>query len=240
VKAIVVRVDSPGGDGSASDLIWRELRRAREEKRKPVVASMGDVAASGGYYVAVAADEIFAEPSTLTGSIGVFVGKFDLEELYRDLGVKLVTNKRGKSADLFSTARSLSDEEKKTLQAWVDAFYEQFVDRVAEGRHLPRERVHEMAQGRVWSGRQAQERGLVDKMGGLRDAIASAKARAGIGADDPVLLDDQGKREVSFLPSVQVLPGSLAPLSQRALRALSLLGEPGTLRAVLPFDLEVN
>jgi protease-4 len=240
VKAIVVRVDSPGGDGSASDLIWRELIRARKEKGKPVVASMGDVAASGGYYVAVAADEIFAEPSTVTGSIGVFVGKFDLEELYRDLGIKLVTNKRGKSADLFSTARALSDEEKKTLQAWVDSFYDQFVDRVAEGRHLPRDRVDELGRGRVWTGRQAQERGLVDKMGGLRDAITSAKARAGIGVDEPVLLDDQGKREVSFLPSVQVLPGSLAPLSARALRALSLLGEPGTLRAVLPFDLEVN
>jgi len=240
VKAIVVRIDSPGGDGSASDLIWRELVRARKEKGKPVVASMGDVAASGGYYVAVAADEIFAEPSTVTGSIGVFVGKFDLEELYRDLGIKLVTNKRGNSADLFSTARALTDEEKKTLQAWVDSFYAQFVERVAEGRHMPRERADQLGRGRVWTGRQAQERGLVDKLGGLRDAIASAKARAGIGADEPVLLDDAGKREVSFLPSVQVLPGSLAPLSARALRALSLLGDPGTLRAVLPFDLEVN
>ena len=140
VKAIVVRIDSPGGDGSASDLIWRELSRARKEKGKPVVASMGDVAASGGYYVAVAADEIYAEPSTVTGSIGVFAGKFDLEELYRELGLKLTTVKRGKSADLFSTARALTDEERRTLQEWVDAFYGQFVDRVAEGRRLPRER----------------------------------------------------------------------------------------------------
>ena len=240
VKAIVVRIDSPGGDGSASDLIWRELVRARKEKGKPVVASMGDVAASGGYYVAVAADEIYAEPSTVTGSIGVFVGKFDLEELYRDLGVKLVTNKRGKSADLFSTARALTDEERRTLQGWVEAFYDQFVDRVAEGRHLPRERVDELGRGRVWTGHQALERGLVDKMGGLREAIEAAKARAGLAPDEPVLLDDQGKREVSFLPALQVLPGSLRPLSARALRALSLLGEPGTLRAVLPFDLEVN
>jgi protease-4 len=240
VKAIVVRIDSPGGDGSASDLIWRELVRARKEKGKPVVASMGDVAASGGYYVAVAADEIYAEPSTVTGSIGVFVGKFDLDELYRELGLKLVTNKRGKSADLFSTARALTDEERAMLQHWVDAFYEQFVERVAEGRRLPRERVDEMGRGRVWTGRQAQERGLVDKLGGLREAIESAKARAGIPSDEPVLLDDEGKREVSFLPALQVLPGALQPLSARALRALSLLGEPGTLRAVLPFDLEVN
>ena len=222
VRAIVVRIDSPGGDGSASDLIWRELQRARKEKGKPVVASMGDVAASGGYYVAVAADEIYAEPSTVTGSIGVFVGKFDLEELYRDLGVKLVTNKRGKSADLFSTARALTDEERRTLQDWVEAFYGQFVDRVAEGRHLPRERVDELGRGRVWTGHQALERGLVDKVGGLREAIEAAKARAGLAPDEPVLLDDQGKREVSFLPALQLLPGSLRPLSARALRALAL------------------
>jgi len=240
VKAIVVRVDSPGGDGSASDLIWRELTRARREKGKPVVASMGDVAASGGYYVAVAADEIYAEPSTVTGSIGVFAGKFDLEELYRELGLKLTTVKRGKSADLFSTARALTDEERRTLQEWVDAFYGQFVDRVAEGRRLPRERVDELGRGRVWSGNQALERGLVDKIGGLREAIAAAKSRAGIAQDEPVLLDDEGKREVSFLPALQVLPGSFRPLSARVLRALSLLGEPGTLRAILPFDLEVN
>jgi protease-4 len=240
VKAIVVRIDSPGGDGSASELIWRELQRARKEKGKPVVASMGDVAASGGYYVAVAADEIYAEPSTVTGSIGVFVGKFDLEELYRELGLKLVTNKRGKSADLFSTARALTDEERRTLQGWVEAFYGQFVDRVAEGRRLPRQRVDELGRGRVWTGQQALERGLVDKMGGLRDAIDAAKVRAGLPPDEPVSLDDEGKLEVSFLPAFQLLPGSLRPLSARALRALSLLGEPGTLRAVLPFDLEVN
>jgi protease-4 len=240
VKAIVVRIDSPGGDGSASDLIWRELVRARKEKGKPVVASMGDVAASGGYYVAVAADEIYAEPSTLTGSIGVFVGKFDLDELYRDLGLKLTTVKRGKSADLFSTARALTDEERRTLQAWVDAFYAQFVERVAEGRHLPPQRVDELGRGRVWTGNQALERGLVDRIGGLRQAITAAKARAGIDADEPVMLDDPGKREVGLLPALHILPGSLRPLSERVLRALSLLGQPGTLRAVLPFDLEVN
>jgi protease-4 len=239
VRAIVVRIDSPGGDGNASDLIWRELVRARE-KGKPVVASMGDVAASGGYYVAVGADEIYAEPSTITGSIGVFVGKFDLEELYQSLGVKLVTNKRGKSADLFSTARALTPEERRMMQGWVDVFYQQFLDRVAQGRRLPRERVDELARGRVWSGQQALERGLVDKLGGLREAIQAAKVRARIAPDAPVLLDDPGKREVSIGPALQLLPGALRPISARALRALSLLGEPGTVRAVLPFDLEVN
>ncbi|HMC33326.1 MAG TPA: S49 family peptidase, partial [Myxococcales bacterium] len=138
------------------------------------------------------------------------------------------------------TARALTDEERRTLQEWVDAFYGQFLDRVAEGRRLPRERVDELGRGRVWSGNQALERGLVDKIGGLREAIAAAKSRAGIAQDEPVLLDDEGKREVSFLPALQVLPGSFRPLSARVLRALSLLGEPGTLRAILPFDLEVN
>ncbi|HWE22776.1 MAG TPA: signal peptide peptidase SppA [Myxococcales bacterium] len=239
VKAIVVRIDSPGGDGNASDLIWRELVRARE-KGKPVVASMGDVAASGGYYVAVAADQIYAEPSTITGSIGVFIGKFDLEELYRTLGLKLVTNKRGKSADLFSTARMMTPEERTMMQQWVDASYALFVERVAQGRHMPRERVAELARGRVWSGQQALERGLVDKLGGFRDAIAAAKVRAGIAPDDPVVVDDPGKREVSVAPVLQFLPGALKSISERTVRALSLLGEPGTVRAALPFDLEVN
>jgi protease-4 len=239
VKAIVVRVDSPGGDGNASDLIWRELVRAKE-KGKPVVASMGDSAASGGYYVAVAADEIYAEPSTITGSIGVFIGKFDLEDLYHSLGLKFVTNKRGKSADLFSSTRAMTPEERRMMQAWVDVFYGQFVDRVAQGRHLPRERVEELARGRVWSGQQAIERGLIDKLGGLREAIQAAKVRAGIAPEEQVTLDDPGKRELGVAPVLQLLPGALRPASERAVRALSLLGVPGTLRAALPFDLEVN
>jgi protease-4 len=239
VKAIVVRIDSPGGDGNASDLIWRELIRAKE-KGKPVVASMGDVAASGGYYVAVAADEIYAEPSTITGSIGVFIGKFDLEELYHSLGLRFVTNKRGKSADLFSSARAMTEEERRMMQQWVDVFYEQFVERVAQGRHLPRERVGELARGRVWSGQQAVERGLIDKLGGLREAIQAAKVRAGIAPEELVVLDDPGKREVSVAPVLQLLPGALRPMSARTVRALSLLGGPGTVRAALPYDLEVN
>ena len=239
VRAIVVRIDSPGGDGNASDLIWRELERAKE-KGKAVVASMGDVAASGGYYVAVAADEIYAEPSTITGSIGVFIGKFDLEELYRTLGLHLVTNKRGKSADLFSTARAMTPEERRMMQEWVDASYRLFIDRVAQGRHLSRERVGELARGRVWTGQQALERGLVDKLGGFREAIQAAKVRAGIAPDDPIVLEDPGKRELGVAPVLQFLPGALRSFSERTLRALSLLGEPGTIRAALPFDLEVN
>jgi protease IV len=236
VKAIVVRIDSPGGDGTASDLIWRELVRARVEKHKPVVASMGDVAASGGYYVAVASDEIWAEPSTVTGSIGVFVGKFDLHELYGGLGLNLVTDKRGKSADLFSTARPLSDDERAMLQRWVESFYWQFVDRVAQGRKLTRDQVDAIARGRVWSGAQAQQRGLVDKMGGFDDAVRAAAARAQVSDYD---VDDPGRSSFAFNP-VRFLPEQIRGVSERTLRAASLVGEPGELRAALPFDLEVN
>jgi protease-4 len=237
VKAIVVRVDSPGGDGTASDLIWRELVRARVEKKKPVVATMGDVAASGGYYVAVGADEIWAEPSTVTGSIGVFVGKFDLHELYRGLGLNLVTDKRGKSADLFSTARPLTDEERKTMQRWVQGFYDQFVDRVAQGRKLTREQVDAVGRGRVWSGSQAQQRGLVDQLGGFEDAVRSAAARAHVADYE---LDDPGRGSAGFGPGIHLLPEQVRGLSERALRAIALVGEPGEMRAALPFDLEIN
>jgi len=240
VRAIVVRIDSPGGDGTASDLIWRELIRAREEKHKPVVASMGDVAASGGYYVAVAAEQIYAEPSTITGSIGVFIGKFDLHSLYGGLGLTLVTNKRGESADLFTTARPLTDAERQMMQGWVDAFYEQFVERVAKGRNLSTQQVDALGRGRVWSGAQAMERGLVDRMGGLPDALREARRRAGFEPGDEVAVDDPGRSESRIGPDVQVLPAQLRGLSEGAARVLSLLGEPGTLRAALPFDLEVH
>src|SRR6267143_3448704 len=186
VSAIVVRIDSPGGDGTASDLIWSELVRARKVKGKPVIASMGDVAASGGYYVAAGADAIFAEPGTVTGSIGVFVGHFDASELMGKLGLNLETVKRGASADLFSPNRSLTERERKTLQSWVDNFYDGFVSRVAEARGLSKADVDRVAQGRVWTGAQALDRGLIDRIGGLEDALAEAKRRAGLGPDSEI------------------------------------------------------
>lgn len=237
VAAIVVRIDSPGGDGNASDLIWRELVRARKEKKKPVIASMGDVAASGGYYLAAGADEIFAEPSTITGSIGVFIGHFDASELFSSLGLNLVTVKRGASADLFSPGRSLTDAERKTLQSWVEGFYSDFLDRVAIGRGLQKPEVDEVARGRVWTGAQALSHKLVDRLGGLEDALAEARRLSG-GGDAEV--HDEVPHDVQLsdvaMASVQ-LPAGLLP---RVLRSVSVLGEPGTLRAILPFDLEVR
>ena len=240
VAAIVVRIDSPGGDGNASDLIWRELVRARKEKKKPVIASMGDVAASGGYYVAAGADEIWAEPSTVTGSIGVFVGHFDAEELFGKLGLNMTTVKRGKSADLFSPARDLNDTERKTLQSWVDSFYEQFLGRVSESRGLSRDEVDKVARGRVWTGAQALSRKLVDHLGGLDDALRAAKKRAGLEGD--VEIDDQIETtvDVGDFASVGILSALPAGVGPRAIRALQLLGEPGTMRAALPFDLEIR
>ncbi|HEY6910075.1 MAG TPA: signal peptide peptidase SppA [Myxococcales bacterium] len=242
VSAIVVRIDSPGGDGNASDLIWRELVRARKEKKKKVVASMGDVAASGGYYVAAGADEIFAGPGTITGSIGVFVGHFDASELFGKLGLSLVTLKRGESADLFNPDRGLTDAERRTLQAWVDDFYATFVDRVAEARGLSREQVDAVGRGRVWTGSQALSRKLVDRLGGFQDALAEAKRLAGLAPDEDVDLDDEIPLEVGFtdfagVSALDAVPMNLGP---RAVRALRLLGEPGTVRAALPFDLEVR
>jgi protease-4 len=239
----VVRIDSPGGDGNASDLIWRELVRARKEKKKPVVASMADVAASGGYYVAAGADEIWAEPQTITGSIGVFVGHFDAEELYGKLGLHMVTVRRGASADLFSTARDLTDRERATLQGWVEGFYSQFLDRVAEARKMDKAEVDKVARGRVWTGEQALQRKLVDHLGGLDDAIAAARERAGISAGDEIEVVDEVSAQVglSDLAVAKALEGVKLPsVLSRAMRAARLVGEPNTIRAILPFDLEVR
>jgi protease-4 len=243
VAAIVVRIDSPGGDGTASDLIWRELYRARKEKKKPVVASMGDVAASGGYYVAAGADEILAEPSTITGSIGVFIGHFDAEELFGKLGLRMVTTRRGESADLFEPNRSLTDPERKTMQAWVDGFYKTFVERVSEARNLKFDEVDQIARGRVWTGAQALDRHLIDKLGSLEDAISEAKIKAGLDADAPLEVEDESEANFALSDFAGASSGfsvGQLPMASRILKAVHLLGEPGTVRAALPFELEVR
>ncbi len=179
VKAIVLRVDSPGGDGFASDLIWREVVRAR--RRKPVVASMGDVAASGGYLAAVGADAIVAEPSTITGSIGVFALKPDLSGLLAKLSVARAASSRGENAQWRSFAKPWTASERRAIEKQVDGFYRSFVERVAEGRKLSREEAELLAGGRVWTGKQAFDRRLVDRLGSVQDAIALARERAGLG-----------------------------------------------------------
>jgi protease IV len=187
VKAIVLRVDSPGGDALASDLIWRAVMKARE--KKPVVASLGDVAASGGYYVAAGAHTILAEPNTVTGSIGVFGLLFNAERLADDIGVRTYPLERGALPGP-STFRPLSDAERAALQLSVDATYERFLDAVTAGRGeqsgLDKEQLRAVAEGRVWTGAQAEERKLVDRMGGIMDALDEARSRAGLGEEEQI------------------------------------------------------
>jgi protease-4 len=186
VKAVVLRIDSPGGSTLASDLIWRELERLRAEK--PLVVCMGDLAASGGYYLSMSADAIVAEPLTLTGSIGVFVGKADLTGLYQKVGINHEVIARGDNADLFTDLRPFSDEQREEIRKQLRRFYERFVDKVAEGRGLSFAQADSVARGRVWSGKDAEKLGLVDELGGLQEAVEVAKNLAGIPADDKVSL----------------------------------------------------
>lgn len=237
VKAIVLRVDSPGGDGLASDLIWREVVRARA--KKPVVASMGDAAASGGYLVAVGADAIVAQPSTLTGSIGVFALKPDLSGLLGKLSIGREAFARGQNAQLTSLAKPWTPSERRAVERQIEAFYRLFVDRVAEGRKLPRAEVEPLAGGRVWTGRQAFERHLVDRLGSLEDAIALAKERAHLGATEPVEIRRTGAGgELGAAMEGVLAAGAPADPVSRALaalpevRALALLAEAGPVLAL--------
>ena len=185
VKAVVFRVDSPGGSYVASDAIWREVVLTRKAG-KPIVISMGDLAASGGYMVSMAADAIVAQPGTLTGSIGVFGGKAVIGGLLEKLGVSSETVGEGANAGMFSPTNAFSEAQWARVNAWLDRVYDDFVNKVAEGRGLSRERAHELAKGRVWTGADARERGLVDELGGLEDALALARSKAGLAADAPV------------------------------------------------------
>jgi len=178
IRAIVLRIDSPGGSAIASDVIWREVVLTREQK--PVIASMSDVAASGGYYIAMPAHAIVAQPATLTGSIGVVFVRFVIDGTLDKLGVNLETVKRGRYADLFSPVRPFTPDERKKVGELLQATYDAFVEKAAAGRHTTPERIDAIAQGRVWTGQQAKELGLVDELGGLDRALTLAKERAKI------------------------------------------------------------
>lgn len=185
VKAVVLRIESPGGSSMASDVMWRELTLLA--KKKPLVVSMGSVAASGGYYVAAPAKLIYALPLTITGSIGIFYGKADVSELLGKLGVNIEVRKTTARADAESFYRGFTDDERAELNHKVKQFYDVFVDRVAEGRHMTKEAVDAVGQGRVWAGQQAIERGLVDRMGGLRHALEAAREMAHLSSDTPIV-----------------------------------------------------
>lgn len=188
VQAIVLRIDSPGGSGEASDDVWREVQRVRHVK--PVVVSMSNLAASGGYYIACGADAIVAEPGTITGSIGVFGGKLNYLGLAHKLGITVESISRGRHAEMMSPFRDFTPEESARFQAQLEAFYREFIGRVAQGRRMEPAVVDSLGQGRVWSGVAAKRFGLVDSLGGLDVALALARERAHVDPDRelPVVL----------------------------------------------------
>jgi protease IV len=187
VRAILFRIDSPGGSAVASETIWHAVEEARRHG-KPVVVSMGDLAGSGGYYIAVGADKIVAEPATLTGSIGVFAGKLVIADLLKKLGITTDSAQKGANAAMFSMDSDFSAPAHRRLEAFLDSVYGGFKERVAKGRHLTPAAVEEVAKGRVWTGEEAKKRGLVDAVGGYGTAIGLAKSLAKIPPGAPYRL----------------------------------------------------
>ena len=246
IEAIVLRINSPGGGAVASDLIWREAVLAADAK--PLVASMSDVAASGGYYVALPASVIVAQPATLTGSIGVVGGKLAFGAALDKLGVAVEAVSAGRNAAIASPVTPFSDEERARVQEQIDAFYEEFLARAAEGRGMSRDAVHAVAQGRVWTGRQARAAGLVDELGGMSEAVAAAKRLAGIAAEQEVRLvpyprprtfvellgEGLAVRAGSGLPAGWLRLGPAAAGAAAAVAPLGLF-RPGEPLALMPF-----
>ncbi|HUI34326.1 MAG TPA: signal peptide peptidase SppA, partial [Stellaceae bacterium] len=185
VRAIVFRIDSPGGSATASESIWRDVMRAHQ-RGKPIIVSMGDVAASGGYYVAAPADKIVAEPATLTGSIGVVGGKIVLGGLFEKLGITTDSAQRGANADMYSVVQDFSPQASQHLADELNNTYRGFKDHVAAGRHLSADAVEAAAQGRVWTGEDALRLGLVDALGGYDTAFALARQAAKLASDAPI------------------------------------------------------
>jgi protease-4 len=246
VRAIVFRIDSPGGSATASETIWREVMRAHQ-RGKPIIVSMGDVAGSGGYYVAAPADKIVAEPATLTGSIGVVGGKIVLAGLLEKLGITTDSVQRGANADMFSLAQDFSPRARQHLADELDNTYRGFKDRVAAGRHLTPDAVEAAAKGRVWTGEDALRLGLVDALGGYDTALALARQAANLPADAPIdIVVYPRERGLAALLFGRLTDrddddtGGPAATLQQSLAALRVLaaaidtvsGDPGILRMI--------
>ncbi|REJ77458.1 MAG: signal peptide peptidase SppA [Acidobacteria bacterium] len=258
IKAIVLRVDSPGGSALASDLMWHALEKAKE--KKPVVVSMGDYAASGGYYIACNANKIVAEPSTLTGSIGVFLGKPVLKGFYDWVGVSNEYILRGKNAGIFRETEKWTDDERAQFQEQANnIYYNNFVPKVATGRGMNNEQVDSIGQGRVWTGAQAKRNGLVDEIGGLEKAIEIAKELANLPADKDVKRVVLPKPETLFerllgtsndttfssveeMKAQEALIKALPEDVRRSLRFAALFDrmKKGEAMMILPYDLEIE
>ncbi len=241
VAAIVFRIDSPGGSSVGSDVIWREIHLAGKDK--PVVVSMSDLAGSGGYWVAMAAHKIVAQPQSLTGSIGVLAGKFSLAGLYEKLGVTAERVAFGDKADIFTTFRPFTREERNVLKEEILWTYDRFLTKAAEGRKLDKEDVDKAGRGRVWTGRQAKELGLVDELGGLTTTIGLAKRLAGIPAAEDVRLVVQPKKrsfwQTLFGGSGIGFAHESLPRLGRIQEALDMMSET-RIWALMPLWIEAN
>jgi len=202
IKAVILRIDSPGGSGLASDLLWREVHLIRQNK--PLIVSMSDIAASGGYYLAMEGEPILAQPTTLTGSIGVIAGKVNLRGLYHKVGMKKEQLKRGANADLFSDYSSLEGGKRGKLRRELEYFYQSFVEKASQARKMKKSHLEKSAQGRVWTGRQAKELGLIDEFGGLWRAIELAKAKIGLSPEERVKINIYPRVRKKFLPALRI------------------------------------
>ncbi|HEX6961248.1 MAG TPA: signal peptide peptidase SppA, partial [Lacipirellula sp.] len=252
VKAIVLRVDSPGGSALASDLIWRQTQAID----KPIVASMGDVAASGGYYISMGADRIFAEPGTVTGSIGVVGGKMAMKGLFDKLGIDTESIARGENSGMFSSTAKFSKSEREVVEKMMKDVYEQFTSKAAKGRGLEQDELEKFAGGQVFTGRVAKRHGLVDEVGTLRDAIQSAKRLAGLDTDEKVEikvlpkpenpfealfgadLDAEKEASAQVLTTIGVLAPELKGALQHAMQLRMVMQEPVAL--MMPYWFEIK
>jgi protease-4 len=255
IKAVVLRVDSPGGSGLASDIIWHAVEAANQ--KKPVVVSMSDVAASGGYYISASASKIIAQPSTITGSIGVLAGKPVMRGFYDWLGISNEYVLRGKNAGMFRETEKFSDDERKKFEDWIKTtYYQDFVPKVAKGRNKDAQYVDSVGQGRVWTGAQARDRGLVDDFGGLDKAIEVAKQLAKIPADKGVervilpypttflqeLLSGGGENSNTQIEQQRAVYAALPEDARRAFRYMQMMDrmKNGESMLVMPFDLRIK
>ncbi len=258
VVAIVLRIDSPGGSALASDLIWHETQVIK----KPIIASMSDVAASGGYYIAMGTDKIIASPGTITGSIGVVGGKLAIRGLYEKIGITTETIERGRNSGIFGSSGKFTESQRAVITSMMEDTYGQFTTKAAEGRKMPVDKLRELAGGRVYTGRQALENGLVDQLGTLQDAIAEAKQMAGIDKDVDVKLevlpeptnffeslfgDLDAEEEVTLsrpnmfhsgLKGLERVSPEMVDVARRAYRLRAVFDQPAAL--VMPFELDVR
>jgi protease IV len=249
VVAIVLRVDSPGGSALASDLIWHETQVIK----KPIVASMGDVAASGGYYISMGAKKIFAAPSTITGSIGVVGGKLAMTGLFSKVGITTETIERGKNSGIFSSSGKFTDSQRDVVKKMMEDMYGQFTTKAAKGRNMPVENLRKLAGGRVYSGRQAKENGLIDELGTLHDAVAEAKKLAGLDSSTEVRIEVlpeptnffealfgnlDAEKETRISQGIGSVAPELVSIARRAARLRAIFDRP--VAFMMPFELDIK